>query len=557
MSTPAASAIGPSESPALPFENVEDCGCEGASQTIRAFMDAPDDPLTFDAFLNTLDRLKPSAPRTEDLTTALIAALSAGGNGAEKAGAFAQASLHAEIVSLQNAADDQFQLSPKTLSLISAFLYRGRIVSRLLESLLVSLRQTLLDLADTGKAPASEWLDLAEAMARHNFLNEYIWDEMEAEQASVSRLIAKVSRAIEAGEPVSAFELFVIGTYAPLVRIDTVREWVREIGRRDIRALDETLRLVVFDRLMEDAIEIQRITPITSEVSLKVQSQYEANPYPRWRHMPPYSVFRSLPEYVAAATGQSKAFSKIDPLRPKVLVAGAGTGRHPLGVALTLPRAVVLAIDLSRASLAYATREAAMREVRNISFAQADILKLSGVAAEFHLIEACGVLHHMEDPEAGLKSLVNALKPGGYLRLGLYSKTARQAVTVARDAFAAGGYGSDLAGVRAFRRDLLASDDPVFTSLQSTGDFFSTSEFRDLVMHVQEHQFTLPQIRAMLNRNGLKFIGFVSPSVRGSLNRMPDKMAKRRISDLGAWDRFEKRNPDTFIGMYDFFCIKR
>jgi SAM-dependent methyltransferase len=554
MSTPALSAIPFSGTPAGLLDEIEH---EAALDRIQAFIERPRDLQLADAFLETLNHLDPSAPRSQELTAALITALSTTGGGAEKAEFFAHASLHAEIRSLHNEVEDRFQISQETLSLIAALLYRGRIASRLIESLLVSLRRELLAFADAGKMPAPEWVGLAEAMARHNFLNEYIWDEIEAEQASVDQLIARVSRAIEAGEPVSAFDLFVIGAYRPLVSVDAVREWVRQIGSRDIKALDETLRLVVFDRLIEEGIEIQTITPITSDVSLKVRSQYEENPYPRWRHMPLYSVFRSLPDYVAAATGQSKALSSNDPLRPRVLIAGAGTGRHPLGVALSLPTAAVLAIDLSRASLAYAAREATMRNVGNVSFAQADILKLSGVEAEFDLIESCGVLHHMEDPEAGLRSLLRALKPGGYLRLALYSKIARRAITAARETFAASDHAADLAGIRAFRRDLLRSDDPALASLQTIHDFYSASEFRDLVMHVQEHQFTLPQIKVLLTRNGLKFVGFHSSAAREALSRMPEKTMKRRIRDLDAWDRFEKRNPDTFIGMYDFFCIKR
>ena len=40
-----------------------------------------------------------------------------------------------------------------------------------------------------------------------------------------------------------------------------------------------------------------------------------------------------------------------------ILIAGCGTGLHSIDSALRFPRAHILAIDLSRASLAYARRK--------------------------------------------------------------------------------------------------------------------------------------------------------------------------------------------------------
>ena len=147
-------------------------------------------------------------------------------------------------------------------------------------------------------------------------------------------------------------------------------------------------------------------------------------------------------------------------------------------------------------------------------------------------------------------------KPGGYLRLGLYSETARRAVTSARQRFATGAYGDDLASIRQFRRDLLDTQEEHTVPLWAYNDFYKTSEFRDLAMHVQEHQFTLPALKSLLKRNGLTFLGFSNPSATTALTKMPASQAKRRRRDFQAWERFEKRNPDAFANMYQFFCVK-
>lgn len=556
----AATAPSPTRS-ALRFINsaagFEYGGLNNSCVEIHAVIACPEDAKTVDAFLKMLDRFDPSVPRSDELTTALITVLSVRRIDVWKAEVFAQQSLKLEINAWLTPGEENMVFPPDTVSLIVALLTHCRISCVFLEEVMTSLRKNLLEFAQSGATVGKDQMQLAEAMARHSFLNEYLWDETEAEQAAVTTLATKITEQIKTGAAVSAFDLFLVGAYRPLYGVDAVKSWVRNLARQNIGALDASLRLLVLDRLLEDETVIDAITPITSEVSKDVQSQYEENPYPRWRQLPDIITLSDVPSYVAASTGQYEPLRAIHPHQAKVLVAGAGTGAHPISVAQALPHAAVLGIDLSRASLAYATREAIARGVKNVGFAQADILKLAEADVAFDLIESVGVLHHMEDPEAGLKALLKVLKPGGHLRLALYSKTARHAVNAARAKLADAEYGSSLSDIRAFRRDLIRSDDPDLMPLRSIRDFFSTSEFRDLVMHVQEHQFTLEQIKTMMKRNGLKFLGFSSQSAQAALRKMPPKIARKRIRDLEAWKQYEKRHPDTFINMYDFFCEKR
>lgn len=523
---------------------------------MRAIIAHPGNDGAAAAFLNVLDQFDPSLPRTGDLTAALVAAMSSGYN-AWKAESFATQSLRFEMNAAVSSGADRLSFAPETVSLITALLHDRHVRCLQLEAVLISLRKSLLQAAATGEIIGTDQIQLAEAMARHSFRTEYIWDETPGERSDVAALVTRVSDQLKTGAEVSAFDLFMIGAYRPLYAVGAVRTWVRDVACRNLGALDATLRLLVLDRIIEDETVIEAITPVTSRVSVNVQSQYEENPYPRWQHMPSVKPFGDVDAYVAAGIGENKAGPGGTPQQAKVLIAGAGTGAHPISVAQSLPHAGVLAIDLSRASLAYATREATARGVTNVAFAQADILKLADVDVQFDLIESVGVLHHMEDPEAGLQALLKVLKPGGHLRLALYSKAARHSVNAARTYFADGAYASGLDGIRAFRRDLISMDDPALVPLQGTPDFFSASEFRDLVMHVQEHQFTLPQISAMLKRNGLKFIGFSSETARAELRKMPPKMAQRRARDLEAWDKYETQHPETFVRMYDFFCVKR
>ncbi|SMX29644.1 hypothetical protein TRP8649_03782 [Pelagimonas phthalicica] len=524
------------------------------SPEIAAFLDLPNHAPTRQGFLQSLSQIDPAAPRSDALTQALILALSARNLDMRPAQEFVQHALFYEV-----SADDaqaRVSLPPSTVSLITAFLYHRCNDSLNLEPALIDLRAGLLGFAQTGAAPGEDQIALAEALARHSFTNEYIWEVTETEQAQIDQLTQALSQTIESGGNVSAFALFLVGAHQPLDTIPALRNWVLGLARQDVTAVPDTLRLMVLDRLIEDDIAIDTLTPIQSETSAKVRAQYEENPYPRWRHLPTPTPCDSVETYVAAMLDQPPVSTANTSFNPKVLIAGAGTGQHPIFVAQNLPTAAVLAVDLSRASLAYGIREAAMRDVKNIAFGQGDILQLTGVEQEFDLIESMGVLHHMQDPERGLQALVQALKPGGYLRLGLYSETARRAVTSARQRFATGAYGDDLASIRQFRRDLLDAQEEHAVPLWAFNDFYKTSEFRDLAMHVQEHQFTLPALKSLLKRNGLTFLGFSNPSATAALTKMPASQAKRRRRDFQAWERFEKRNPDAFANMYQFFCVK-
>ncbi len=69
------------------------------------------------------------------------------------------------------------------------------------------------------------------------------------------------------------------------------------------------------------------------------------------------------------------------------------------------------------------------------------------------------------------------------------------------------------------------------------------SECRDLLFHVQEHQFSIPQIAAVLKETGFTFLGFETPARTSYLRHFPND---RAAIDLANWAAFENENPSTF-----------
>ncbi len=216
----------------------------------------------------------------------------------------------------------------------------------------------------------------------------------------------------------------------------------------------------------------------------------------------------------------------------------------------------VLAVDLSAASLGYALHKTRELGLTNIRYGIADILKLNSLARSFDVIEASGVLHHLADPWAGWRVLLSLLRPGGVMNVGLYSELARSFVVRARAFIAEGGYHATADGIRRSRQAMRAAPhDPLLKVATEAANFFSMSECRDLLFHVQEHRMTLPEIAAFVAETGVKFLGFDADAtlLRRYSTRFPED---RSQTDLACWHRFEMENPRGFAGMYQFWIQK-
>jgi hypothetical protein len=82
------------------------------------------------------------------------------------------------------------------------------------------------------------------------------------------------------------------------------------------------------------------------------------------------------------------------------------------------------------------------------------------------------------------------------------------------------------------------------------------SECRDLLFHVQEHRFTLPQLKEVLRHTGMDLLGLsLDPAVvRQYAARFTDDEAQ---TDLDHWRDFEAEFPNTFAGMYKVWVQKQ
>ena len=433
-------------------------------------------------------------------------------------------------------------------------LQKSLIVDHFFENILTKLRyEILFVLTDSGKDTLDEYFDFIISVAEQCFLNEYVFAQSKKEVDYISKL----KNEIKNNNKINELTIAILGCYIPLYTFESVANKLSKYKSKNL-LFNDLIDMQIKEPLKEKELanSIKSLGKIYDKVSLKVRDQYENYPYPRWRFARP-----NLPtHFLNIFTKQIKPNeiiidNKFD--NPNVLIAGCGTGQH-ICIAANYLNANILGIDLSIASLAFAKRKVEELGLKNIKFLQADILQLKNLNKKFDVIECVGVLHHMKDPAKGLKILLDLLEPHGLLQIGLYSEKARQGegIIKAKEFAKKNKFENSITDIRSFREAIFnEKTDLLLQKVSKVKDFYSTSSVKDLIFHVQERCFTLPQISNILENLNLEFLSFYDSKVKNKYSILFSNDKKN--TSLNNWNQFEINNPDTFLGMYKFWVRKK
>lgn len=425
------------------------------------------------------------------------------------------------------------------------------------EAVLVALRRAILARAqwqgDVATPTADVVLPFVAALAMQCFNAEYAFGRSEIEVRDIARLKGGLDAALAAGQDARTLEssLLLFALHAPLTAL---AGWA-PLARVPLNEWSDAARLLMHAQVLDPLEEQQLAQSIPrggltgDSVSSAVRAMYEANPYPRWIVMQQPAV-TSVQQFIRGLRP-----TKTAAVPPAILVAGCGTGQQPIHMARSFPEATVSAFDLSLASLAYGARMARQFGVADrIHFHQQDLLAFDA-DADYAIVACSGVLHHLADPLRGWRKLIAAVSPHGVMKIGLYSRLARRAVDAARAFVRAQQFPADDDGIRHARSAILAlpEADPV-RDVTTFTDFFSVSGCRDLLMHPHERSYTIPELAECLKVLRLQFLGFQLP--HPVMARFATAHGAEASRDLQAWDHFEQAHPDTFSGMYQFWCCR-
>ena len=140
------------------------------------------------------------------------------------------------------------------------------------------------------------------------------------------------------------------------------------------------------------------------------------------------------------------------------------------------------------------------------------------------------------------------------MKIGLYSKLARQHIVKIKQEISKSGIGANNAAMKSLRRGVMTSDQHHHKRLIDFPDFYSLSTLKDLLFHVQEHRFNILELKDYLHKLGIKFCGFESEKILSHFKQT--NKTKDDLYDLDKWHAYEQANPSSFSGMYQFWCQK-
>jgi SAM-dependent methyltransferase len=184
-----------------------------------------------------------------------------------------------------------------------------------------------------------------------------------------------------------------------------------------------------------------------------------------------------------------------------ILVAGCGT-TQAAHYAVRWPHARVVGIDVSASSIAYTQGLKARHGLDNLVVHRLAVERAGELAQTFDHVVCTGVLHHLPNPDAGLRALHDVLAPTGALHLMVYAPYGRAGVYMLQDYCRRLGIGRTEAEIGDLAASLkaLPPDHPIVPLLRKSPDFASGAGVADALLHPQDRAYSVPQLFEFLGR---------------------------------------------------------
>jgi SAM-dependent methyltransferase len=244
-------------------------------------------------------------------------------------------------------------------------------------------------------------------------------------------------------------------------------------------------------------------------ITKRVSDFYERHPYP-----PPVDDLEAYRRVWDDRRRQveSHLFWPSEPYREdrSILVAGSGT-TQAAHYAVRWPRAQVIGIDVSEKSLAFTRELKRKHALDNLEVRQLAVERAAELEQEFEHVVCTGVLHHLPDPDAGLRALRKVLAPAGALHLMVYAPYGRAGVYMLQDYCRRLGIGSSAAEIDELATTLkaLPPEHPIVPLLRTSPDFANKTGLADALLHPQDRAYSVPQLLSLLHRVDLTFARWV------------------------------------------------
>jgi len=242
------------------------------------------------------------------------------------------------------------------------------------------------------------------------------------------------------------------------------------------------------------------------DVAEEVREFYERYPYP-----PPVDNLDSYRKHWDDREKRRADFHLYWPACPyredqSILVAGCGTSQAAK-YALRWPAAQTTAIDCSATSVRRTERLKQKYNLGNLQIHQLAIEQIGDLGMSFDQVVCTGVLHHLADPDAGLRALRSVLKRDGAMQLMVYAPYGRAGIYMLQEFCRRVGIRAADGEIRDLIRALctLPPGHPLQTLLSQTPDFRNEAALADALLHPQDRAYSIPQLFDLIEKGGLTF----------------------------------------------------
>ncbi|WP_224983813.1 class I SAM-dependent methyltransferase [Geomonas agri] len=265
-----------------------------------------------------------------------------------------------------------------------------------------------------------------------------------------------------------------------------------------------------------------------------VRQHYELYPYPD------YPLFASVRRRDTYANNLGALWSLFNgelppPAARRILIAGCGCFA-PYPFALANPGVPITALDLSEKSLKRARLHCLLHGVSGIDFVAGDLCDPALVPGPYGFIDAYGVLHHLEEPQAGLRALAARLGEGGILRIMVYSHYTRREEDSIRRALRLLKVGDPEQVRRMVRQS--GKDSRLRGFFEKSGEVASRSGLADALLHPQVTSYRIDGLLELVAESGLTPLRFAH---RGALPELEGEITRIRALEA------EQEAPGNFV----------
>jgi SAM-dependent methyltransferase len=278
----------------------------------------------------------------------------------------------------------------------------------------------------------------------------------------------------------------------------------------------------------------QRLAPFL-DVTSEVRDFYDRYPYP-----PPVDNLERYQQLWQDPQRRRVDYHLFWPNRSyredqSILIAGCGTSQAAKH-ALRWPKAQVTGIDCSATSMHHTEKLKRKHKLTNLRVHHLEIERVNDLGMSFDQIVCTGVLHHLVDPDAGLRALRSALKPDGVMHLMVYAPYGRAGIYMLQEFCRRVGMHASDGEIRDLIRALgaLPSGHPLQTLLTHAPDFRREAALADALLHPQDRAYSVSQLFNFIENAGLTFgrwLRQAAYSVRcGVIAKIPQATRMARLS---------------------------